>query len=311
MSNLVNSQWKEKYRPSALEEYVGTNEVKSKIQSWLDSQDIPDLLFAGSAGTGKTTIAKIIGKHLDADILYINASAENSVDVIRDKITKFAATAGFSKWKLVILDEADFLTQNAQAALRNVIETFSKTTRFILTCNYVERIIDPIQSRLMLFNVYPPDKKSVAIRVKQILDLENIKYEVKDLGAIVNQYYPDQRKIISALQRNSVTGTLIIEDSVRMISEYCDKILEVLKAKKDAKIAFTEIRQIIADSKVKMFDDLFSYLFEHVDEIAPAGKKANIIMHISEYQYRSTFVIDKEIQVSAMILNILQEIYAK
>lgn len=311
MSTLINSQWKEKYRPSTLDEYVATDDVKHKVKVWLDSQDIPDLLFAGSAGTGKTTLAKIIAKHLDADILYINASAENSVDSIRERVTKFAATSGFRKWKIVILDEADFLTQNAQAALRNVIETYSKTTRFILTCNYVERIIDPIQSRVMVFNVYPPDKKSVAIRSKQILDSEGIKYDLKDLGAVVNQYYPDQRKIISALQRNSVTGTLVIEDSVRMISEYCDKILDVFKRRKDPKTDFVEIRQIIADSRVKMFDDLFSYLFEHIDTIAPEGKKANIIMHIAEYQYRSTFVIDKEIQVSAMILNILQEIYAK
>lgn len=308
MSNSIITRWKEKYRPANLDEYVGDDSVKTKVKRWLDEQDIPDLLFYGKPGTGKTSLAKIIAKHLDADLMYINASDENSIDTIRDKIKGFAATSGFSKWKLVILDEADFMSQNAQGALRNVIETYSKSTRFILTCNYVERMIDAIQSRLTSFYVHPPTKHAVAMRAKFVLDSESIQYDTKDLVAVVNQYYPDMRQILSELQSASTSGTLVVDDTTRAIAGYADKVLEELKSTTNAKDKFTNIRKIIVDSRAKNFDDLFLLLFDKLDEYAPNGKKANIIMHISEAQYRSAFVIDKEIQVGAMIANIMSEL---
>lgn len=305
---IENSLWVERYRPKTLNEYVGNDDIKKKVQVWLDQGDIPNLLFFGPAGTGKTSLAKIIGKTLDADVMYINTSDENSVDVIRDKIKGFASTSGFSKWKIVILDEADFATANFQAALRNTLETFSKHTRFILTCNFIEKIIDPIQSRLVSFHVIPPDKKSVAIRCAQILKSENITYNPKDVIALIDQYYPDQRRIIQSLQRNSVSGELVIDEQFKMVSGYCEKVLEQLKSNFDVKQTFNNIRQIIADSKVRQFDDLFRYLFDNLEEFAPDGKRAQMILHIADAQNKANLVVDKEIQVAAMFVNILRDL---
>ena len=152
----------EKYRPSTLEHYVGNENIKEVIQKYLNQNDIQNFIFYGGAGTGKTTLAKIIVKNLDCDFLYLNASDENGIDTIREKVKGFASTASFKGIKVVILDEADFITIQGQAALRNVIETFSRSTRFILTCNYIERVIDPIQSRCQVLKIIPPSKLDTA-----------------------------------------------------------------------------------------------------------------------------------------------------
>lgn len=305
---VENTLWVEKYRPKTLDEYVGNDDIKGKLSNWLEQDDIPHLLFYGSAGCGKTSIAKLIGKHLDCDLLYINASDENSIDTIRDKIRSYVSSGGFGKYKLVILDEADFATVNFQAALRNLLETFSATSRFILTCNYRERIIEPILSRLTDFNVRPPDKKSVAIRCKTILDSEGIVFDAKDLVTVVNRCYPDLRKTINYLQRNSLNGKLIIPEETIAVDDYCSKIVEELKNIGDVKETFTNIRQIIADAKVRQFDDLFKHLFETLPAWAPDGKRAGIILTIADYQFKSENVLDKEIQVAAMIINILRDL---
>lgn len=147
----------------------------------------------------------------------------------------------------------------------------------------------------------------MAKRAVEILRLENIEFDPKDVVALIEKDYPDQRKIINSLQRNSISGKLVVDNDVRLISGYCDKILNELKTVKDPQTTFKNIRQIIADSKVRQFDDLFRYLFDNLDDFAPKGKKANIILTLAEYQYKSNLVIDKEIQVSAMILSILNE----
>jgi DNA polymerase III delta prime subunit len=309
MSKLENTLWVEKYRPKNLSEYVGNEDVKGKIERWIEQGDIPHLLFHGTAGTGKTTISKIIAKHLDADVLYINASDENSVDVLRDKIKGFVATSGFSRWKIVILDEADFSTQNFQAALRNLMETYSKTARFILTCNFVEKIIDPIQSRLTYFNIVPPDKKTVALKAVEILKAENIVFDPKDVIALVEQSYPDQRKVINSLQRNVIEGKLVVDQDVKMLSGYCERVLNELKQiDRPADVIFKNIRQIIADVKVRDFTELFRYLFDNMNDFVPNGKRSGVIIQLAEHQFRSNQVVDQEIQVMAMIINILMEI---
>ena len=177
----------EKYRPTKLENYVGNDQIKKVIKQYLDQNDIQNFLFYGPAGTGKTTLAKLIIKNLDCSYLYINSSDERGIDTIREKVQGFASSASFSPLKVVILDEADFLTIQAQASLRNIIETFSRSTRFILTCNFIERIIDPLQSRCQTFKILPPSKREVALQLRHILDEESIRFYPEDLKVIIDK----------------------------------------------------------------------------------------------------------------------------
>ena len=166
------------------------------------------IILCAPSGSGKTTLAKLIVKSIECDYMVINASDENNVDTVRNKVKNFASSQGFKKYKIIILDEFDYMTPNAQAILRNLMETFSKHCRFILTCNYVEKIIDPIQSRCQTFQIVPPSKKEVAVQLDKILKSENVNYDVKDLVPIIDSSYPDIRKVINTCQLNSVKGVL-------------------------------------------------------------------------------------------------------
>ena len=302
-----HSLWVERYRPDTLSGYVGNEHILEKVRIYIQNEDVPHLLFFGGAGTGKTTLAKIITNQIDCDLMYINASDENNVDTVRDKIRGFASSMGFRKWKVIILDEADYLTPNAQAALRNLMETFSKTTRFILTCNYVEKIIDPIQSRCQTFGITPPSKKEVAIRLKEILDLEGVQYEMSDLAILVNSGYPDIRRVLNAAQRQIVNGELKIDKTSTIQANYMDEVLTILKSNGSVKDSFTKVRQIIADSKVKDFTPFYRFLYDNVDDYAN-GKVGNTILKIADAQYKDASVVDKEINIMAMMLEILIDI---
>jgi replication factor C small subunit len=175
MNNKENSLLNERYRPLTLDKFVGNEHLKTAISGYLEKNDILNFIFYGPAGCGKTTLAKLIVSNLECDYLYINASDERGIETIRDKVQGFASTISFEPIKVVILDEADFLTIQAQASLRNIIETFSRTTRFIMTCNYVERIIDPLQSRCQVLKIVPPTKQDVARHLSWILDQEDRK----------------------------------------------------------------------------------------------------------------------------------------
>jgi replication factor C small subunit len=302
-----HSLWVERYRPDTLDGYVGNEHILEKVRIYIQNEDVPHLLFFGGAGTGKTTLAKIITNQIDCDLMYINASDENNVDTVRDKIRGFASSMGFRKWKVIILDEADYLTPNAQAALRNLMETFSKTTRFILTCNYVEKIIDPIQSRCQTFGITPPSKKEVAIRLKEILDLEGVQYEMSDMAILVNSGYPDIRRVLNAAQRQIVNGELKIDKTSTIQANYMDDVLTILKSNGSVKDSFTKVRQIIADSKVKDFTPFYRFLYDNIDEYAN-GKVGNTILKIADAQYKDASVVDKEINIMAMMLEILIDI---
>ena len=300
MGNSENSLLVEKYRPSKLENYVGNENIKKSIAKYLDQNDIQNLIFYGPAGTGKTTLAKIIIKNLDCDHLYINASDERGIETIRDKVQGFAMVASFKPLKVVILDEADFLTIQAQASLRNIIETFSRTTRFIMTCNFVERIIDPLQSRCHVLKIVPPTKKDVARHLAWVLDQEKIRYEMQDLVPLINQYYPDLRKCINTIQLSTQDNTLKLDQSILVSSNYIDKVINALS--KGSK--FNDIRQIIADANVDDFDELFRSLYERSSEYSP-GKEGSAAMLINEHQYKANFRIDKEINTMSLIQNLI------
>jgi len=292
----------EKYRSSKLDEYVGNENIKKTISQYLDQNDIQNLIFYGPAGTGKTTLAKLIVKNLDCSHLYINASDERGIDTIRDKVSSFASAASFSPLKVVILDEADFLTIQAQASLRNVIETYSRTTRFIMTCNFVERIIDPLQSRCQVLKIIPPSKKEVAVHLAKIMATEAISYDLEDVKTIVNQYYPDLRKCLNTIQLSTRDQKLVIDKSVLVSSNY---MTQVLKELSNAKPNWRNIRQIIANANVNDFEELYRYLYDNASKYAD-GMEGMVAIYINEYSYQSNFRIDKEINAMALIQKLIE-----
>jgi DNA polymerase III delta prime subunit len=303
-SKREHSLWVEKYRPQTLSEYVGNETVKETIQQYLDSNDIPHLLLYGKAGTGKTTLAKLIVNTIKCDSMIINASDENNVDTVRTKVKNFASSMGFAGFKVIILDEFDYMTPNAQAILRNLMETFSKHCRFILTCNYHEKIIDPIKSRCQTFAITPPTKKDVAIQVTRILDAEKIKYDIKNVADIISSYYPDIRRILNTCQLQSAKGELKVDHQIMVESDFKTKLVDLLKTNDDKRNMFMNIRQAVADNKLNDYSEMYSMLYDKVDEYA-AGNTANVILTVAEGLSKDALVVDKEIVFMSTIIQIL------
>ena len=298
---MEHSLWVEKYRPSDLQTYIGNEHLKDKVKVYLESEDVPHLLLYGRAGTGKTTLAKIITKNIDCDYLYINASDENKVDDVRNKVKTFASSVGFKSLKVIILDECDYLTPNAQAALRNLMETFSKHCRFILTCNYVERIIDPIQSRCQSYKVVPPSKKEVAQHMVEILDKEGCLYKLNDVALMVNAGYPDIRRVINSAQRQVVDSKLKIDTSSVIQNNYKLQLIEMLSS--GSKL--NDIRKLIADNSVSDYSEIYRLLYDEVETYSN-GKVAECILNIAEAQFQDVNVVDKEINFMSLIIRIMR-----
>lgn len=298
--------WVEKYRPKTIETYVGNEDFKAKLQTYIEKNDIPHVLFYGTAGTGKTTAGKLLVNTLDCDYLFLNASDERGIDVIREKIKGFAATAGFAPLKIVFLDEMDQLTPDAQAALKNMMEVYSQTTRFILTCNHIERVIPPIVSRCQTTAMFPPSKKDVAVQLVYVLDAEGVTYEKKDIAILVNAYYPDIRRILNTAQQQTRDGKLSVNVSTLISGDVKLKILDALISNQPVGEKVNQVRQIVADAGIRDYTELYRYLYDKVTDYAPS-KIPQTILAISEGQYRDAFVPDKEICFVATVYNILTQ----
>ena len=295
--------WVEKYRPQDLSTYVGNESLKTQVERFLGDGNVPHLLLYGKAGGGKTTLAKIIVNNVDCDYLYINASDERNIDVVRDKLKTFASSIGFKSMKVVILDESDYMTPMAQAALRNLMETFSKHCRFILTCNYVEKIIDPIQSRCQTYKIIPPSKKQVALHAKNILEKENISFDLDDLALVVTAGYPDMRKVINELQRMSIDGKLNVDKDGMIHNEFKLQFLDAIRNRE----SIGTIRKMVADSNFTEYTELYRLLYDEVESFG-VEKMPEIIADISKGSYQDVLVVDKEINFIATVSRILGRI---
>jgi replication factor C small subunit len=293
--------WIEKYRSENLDQYIGNETIKSRISDCIAQNDIPHFIFSGTAGTGKTTLAKLIINNIKCDYIYLNASDENGIDMIREKVKGFASAASFQPIKVVILDEADFLTQPAQAALRNIIEEYSSSTRFVLTCNYIERLIEPLTSRCEIHMLKPPSMGEVAKHVcTNILDVENVNYDIKEVAALIKDSYPDIRSIIKNLQAGTKDNQFKFTVSS---TDWLNKLTTIL-ASRDKK-AWYDIRQLVADTQVDDFQTAYRFLFDNLEKYS-YGHDAEISVVLDDFIWRAGVVPDKEINFSAAISKILE-----
>lgn len=299
-----HSLWVERYRPKQFSEFIGNQTVKETLELWLTKKDIPHLLFFSSPGTGKTSLGKMISDLIPCDSLIINASDENGVDDIRNKVQDFCITMGMNPLKIMFLDEADRLTPDAQGILRNLMETYSHSTRFILTCNYQEKITPAIKSRCQSFEIKPPSKGEVAKHLVKILTKENVKYQMQDVAFIVNSYFPDMRKIINFAQQSSINGELKIAKANTADQDYKTKLVELLKTPTKVGV-FNDIRQLVADASFSNYEEVYRYLFDHVNDYASADKAPLVILNLAEAIYQSALVFEREITFVAAMHKLL------
>lgn len=296
--------WAEKFRPTELNDFIGSDLIKNTLKSWIDTRDIPMMsLFHGSPGGGKTSIAKMLIKHIPCDYLFVNASDENDVNTMRNKVQEFAMTIGCNPIKIVVLDEFERLTLEAQSLLRGLSEMYYETTRFILTCNYTEKVLLAIKSRCQSFEIKPPSKSSVMSHIVGILNKEKILFDPKDVAWVINSYYPDMRKIINYCQQSSISGSLKLSISSHTDQDYKTKLVELLKTPDKAGV-FTDIRQLLADAAFSNYDEIYKYLYSKIDDYAYA-KIAGVILILAEYNYQSNMVVEKEITMCACIHKLL------
>ena len=303
--------WVEKYRPSKISECILTDDLKKTFQTFVDEGNIPNLLLTGGPGVGKTTVAKAMLEELGATYMMINGSEESGIDVLRNKIKNFASTVSMDgNRKFVILDEADYLNpQSTQPALRGFIEEFHKNCGFILTCNFKNRIIDPLHSRCSVveFRIPVAEKPKLAgeffKRVQGILDGEGVQYQPKAVAGVVEKYFPDWRRVLNELQRYSVSG--MIDSGILVnISETNMKDLTTFLKEKDFKSIRKWVANNLDNDPARVYRKIYDSLY---DEVQPQNVP-HLVLATADYSYKSAFVADQEINMLAFMVEVMTQV---
>ena len=302
---MAKELWVEKYRPSTVGDYVFRDQAqRDQVNGWVKDKSIPHLLFSGHAGIGKTTLAKVLCNELEIneyDLLEINASRTNSVEDVRDKIVNFVQMIPFGDFKVVLLDEADYLSPNAQAALRGVMEEYHTTARFILTCNYPNRIIPALHSRCQGFHIAKVDQTEFTARVAEILITEGVQPDLDTLDTYVKATYPDLRKCINMVQMNSTEGVLIKPNEADKTE--ADWKLDMVQLFKAGKI--TEARKLVcASARAEEMEEIYRWLYDNIDLFGDPDQQDKAIMIIKQGLVDHTLVVDPEINLAATLIKL-------
>ena len=313
ISNPEEFLWVQKYRPNKIADCILPERIKTTLQDIVKKGEIPNLMLPGSQGIGKTTVAYAICAEIGADVLYINASLENGIDVLRSKISQFASSVSFGDGvKVVILDEADGLGASTfQPALRGFIESFSVNCRFILTCNYANKLIEPIHSRCTVidFKIDKNEKQQLAglffKRATEILKLEGIEFDQKVVAEVVTKHFPDYRRVLNELQRYSVSGKI---DSGILVNQTADSFKDLVKLLKDKN--FSEVRKWVGSNdsdSVTIFRQFYDFSNTYIEQ----PSISQLILILADYQYKASFVADQELNLMAALTEIMSSIQFK
>jgi DNA polymerase III delta prime subunit len=306
--------WVEKYRPQTIDECILPDSMKNTFREFINSGELPNFLFCGGAGVGKTTVAKALCNEIGAEYLFINGSEESGIDVLRNKIKNFASSVSLTdSKKVVILDEADYLNANStQPALRGFIEEFSNNCRFIFTCNFKNRIIEPLHSRCAVveFKIDNSEKPKIAgnffKRVKTILQTEGVEADMQVVAELITKYFPDYRRILNELQRYSVSGKIDAGLLVNLGDESYVELVKNLKSKN-----FTEVRKWVGKNSDVESTELFRKLYDKATDYMEQGSVPQLVLILADYQYKAAFVADREINTMAALTEIMAQLKFK